>query len=151
MQPAQTYLEPTPESGRAFFSRPITGPVVMINFLKFKEVADYSSHPQLAPAGSISGRDAYQRYVDHTLPFLQASGGEIIFWGSAKEFLIGPRDERWDAVMLVRQSSSAAFLAFASNPECMAGIGHRIAALEDSRLLPVVESTPTSGRAPSTG
>jgi hypothetical protein len=55
--------------------------------------------------------------------------------------LIGPSDERWDAVMLVRQSSSAAFMAFASNPECMAGIGHRLAALEDSRLLPMVEGT----------
>ena len=41
--------------------------------------------------------------------------------------------------MLVRQSSVGAFMAFASDPKYMAGIGHRIAALEDSRLLPLVE------------
>lgn len=41
--------------------------------------------------------------------------------------------------MLVRQSSPAVFMAFASNAEYLAGIGHRTAALEDSRLLPLVE------------
>jgi hypothetical protein len=30
-------------------------------------------------------------------------------------------------------------LAFASNPDSMAGIGHRLAALEDSRLLPIIQ------------
>jgi hypothetical protein len=41
--------------------------------------------------------------------------------------------------MLVRQASAAAFMAFATNQEYMAGMGHRVAALEDSRLLPLVE------------
>ena len=79
--------------------------------------------------------------MNHTLPYLKATGGDVTFFGHAAQFLIGPSDERWDAVMLVRQSSVEAFLAFASNPEYMAGIGHRLAALEDSRLLPVAEST----------
>jgi hypothetical protein len=43
--------------------------------------------------------------------------------------------------MLVRQSSVSAFMAFASDPEYMAGMGHRLAALEDSRLLPLVEDS----------
>lgn len=136
----QPYLEVTQESGRAFFSRTISGAVVMLNLLRFKEIADYTLAPQLAPAEPITGAEAYRLYMNHTLPHLRASGGEVTFFGSAAQFLIGPSDERWDAVMLVRQSSVAAFLAFASHPECMAGIGHRIAALEDSRLLPMVES-----------
>ena len=41
--------------------------------------------------------------------------------------------------MLVRQSSVAAFLAFASNGAYLAGLGHRRAAVEDSRLLPLTE------------
>jgi hypothetical protein len=41
--------------------------------------------------------------------------------------------------MLVEQASTAAFLAFASNAEYLAGTGHRTAALEDSRLLPLQE------------
>jgi hypothetical protein len=55
--------------------------------------------------------------------------------------LIGPDSERWDAVLLVQQDSTAAFMAFASNPEYLAGIGHRTAALEDSRLLPLQEES----------
>jgi hypothetical protein len=41
--------------------------------------------------------------------------------------------------MLVRQSSVASFLAFASHDAYLAGLGHRTAALEDSRLLPLSE------------
>jgi hypothetical protein len=38
----------------------------------------------------------------------------------------------------VRQSSVQSFLAFASNQGYLSGMGHRTAALEDSRLLPLV-------------
>jgi hypothetical protein len=43
--------------------------------------------------------------------------------------------ERWDAALLVRQQSRSVFLGFASNPGYLLGMGHRIAALEGSRLL----------------
>jgi uncharacterized protein (DUF1330 family) len=132
-----TYLEPTQESGRAFFLRGITGRVVMLNLLRYRDTADYSTTPELAPSSPISGEAAYRRYMEHTLPHLEASGGRILFFGRGGPFLVGPPHERWDAVMLVEQSSTAAFLAFASNPAYLAGIGHRTAALEDSRLLPL--------------
>jgi hypothetical protein len=136
----QRYLEPSQEAGRAFFARGISGSVVMLNLLRFREVADYSATPHLAPQKPISGAAAYQLYIQHTLPYLKESGGELVFLGKGGTFLIGPADERWDAAMLVRQRSVNDFMAFASNPEYMAGIGHRTAALEDSRLLPLVES-----------
>ena len=136
----QSYLEPTHESGRQFFAQGITGPVVMLNLLRFRATADYSATPDLAPPSPITGEEAYRLYMEHTLPHLEKSGGNLLFFGRGGAFLIGPSDERWDAVMLVAQESSAAFLAFASNLEYLAGIGHRLAALEDSRLLPLVES-----------
>lgn len=37
------------ESGRAFVARAIQGEVVMLNLLRFREVADYSATPDLAP------------------------------------------------------------------------------------------------------
>ena len=137
----KVYLEPTQESGREFFMRGITGPVVMLNLLRFREVADYSAAPHLAPETPISGAEAYRRYIEHTLPHLEKSGGSLLFLGQGGNFLIGPTDERWDAAMLVRQSSVEAFMAFASNAEYLAGIGHRLAAIEDSRILPLVEGT----------
>jgi hypothetical protein len=64
----------------------------------------------------------------------------MTFLGRGGAFLIGPRDERWDVAMLIRHRSVAAFMAFASDEGYLAGIGHRTAALEDSRLLPLVEA-----------
>ena len=136
----QTYLEPTQESGRAFFTRGISGSIVMLNMLRFRAVADYAATPGIAPAEPVSGEAAYRLYMEHTKPFLAESGGEVVYFGTGGQFLIGPADERWDAVMLVRQSSLSAFLEFASNPAYLAGMGHRTAALEDSRLLPLVDA-----------
>jgi hypothetical protein len=138
-QSHKTYLEPTQEAGREFFSRNVQGPVVMLNLMRFRSVADYSRAPELAPASPITGEAAYRLYMDHTLPFLLESGGEVLFYGKGGAYLIGPSDERWDAAMLVRQSSTASFLAFATDREYLAGIAHRTAALEDSRLLPLLE------------
>lgn len=133
------HLDPSDESVRRLLQRGITGPVTMLNLLRFRDQADYSGFPALAPPEPISGREAYDRYVRHTLPFLTATGGSVSFFGVGGYDLVGPSDERWDLVMLVRQASVQDFFAFASNQEYLAGMGHRTAALEDSRLLPVVE------------
>jgi hypothetical protein len=134
------YLDPTEESVRRLFERNITGPVTMLNLLRFREWADYSAFPDLAPPAPVSGRQAYGRYIAHTMPFLTASGGAVQFIGAGGHNLVGPGDERWDLVMLIQQASVQDFLDFATNEAYLAGVGHRTAALEDSRLLPVVEA-----------
>jgi hypothetical protein len=131
------YLEPTQQSGRAFVMRNILGEVVMLNLLRFRDVADYAASPELAPEQPISGVEAYDRYMMHTMPYLAESGGELLFLGAGGPYLIGPEGERWDRAMLVKQSSVQAFMSFASNHAYLAGLGHRTAALEDSRLLPL--------------
>lgn len=133
----ESHIDPTQEAGRAFMMRGIAGPVVMLNLLRFRDIADYSASPELAPDEPISGGAAYGIYMHHTLPYLEKSGGRVLFYGRGGPFLIGPGEERWDAAMLVEQSSPDAFVAFASDPEYLAGMGHRTAALEDSRLLPL--------------
>ena len=95
------YLDPTQEQGRALFMRGIAGPVVMLNLLRFRKVADYSAFPHLAPAAPIAGAEAFRRYIAHTLPYLTESGGELVFLGEGGGFLIGPPEERWDLMMLV--------------------------------------------------
>lgn len=131
------YLEPTQKSGRDLILRGIKREVVMLNLLRFREIADYSEAPGLAPEDPISGAAAYDLYVEHTLPHLRESGGELQFMGEGGPFLIGPEDERWDAVLLVRHRSVQAFMAFAENEAYLEGMGHRLAAISDSRLLPV--------------
>jgi hypothetical protein len=137
METLTRYLEPTQEAGRAFVMRRMEGQVVMLNLLRFRETADYSQTPELAPDVPISGTAAFYRYIEHTLPYLHESGGDLMFLGAGGPFLIGPGQERWDMAMLVQQSSVESFLAFASHEAYLAGIGHRTAALEDSRLLPL--------------
>ncbi len=134
-----TYLDPTQESGRAFIQRNMQGKVVMLNLLKFRAIADYSQSPELTPADPISGEAAYEIYIEQTLRFLKKTGGDIMFLGRGGQFLIGPSGEQWDFVMLIQQNSVQDFLAFASDSAYMKVIGHRTAALEDSRLLPLTE------------
>jgi uncharacterized protein (DUF1330 family) len=135
----RSYLEVSDAQGATFFGSPGTGPVVMLNLLRFRDVADYSHAPGLAPEGATSGREAYARYMREMQPLLEASGGAVLFSGSASGFLIGPADETWDHVLLVRQASKASFLAFASDPAAQAITVHRSAAISDSRLLPLNE------------
>jgi hypothetical protein len=136
----QNYLMPTQEAGRKFYMRQIQGSVVMLNLLRFREIADYSLDPELMPTKPLSGKQAYQLYIEHTLPFLTRSGGEILFMGEGRDFLIGPTNEQWDAVLLIKQSSVDSFMAFQSDTDYLKGIGHRTAALIDSRILPLVET-----------
>ena len=137
------FIDPTTENGRFLLERNITGSVVMLNLLRFRDTADYSNYPELAPPEAISGRDAYDLYVAHTLPFLTAARGEVQFLGDGGRYFIGPLEDRWDMVMLVRYPSLQAFLGVAQDTEYLAGLGHRTAALEDSRLLPMVERART--------
>jgi hypothetical protein len=135
----ETFLDVTPEAGRDFMMRGITGPVVMLNLLRFREIADYTESPELAGPEPVTGAAAFQRYIDHTLPFLTNSGGDMTFLGEGGSWLIGPPGERWDLMMTIRQASVTAFMAWANNPEYLKGIGHRTAAIEDSRILPLIK------------
>lgn len=135
----KNYLHATQEAGKAFYLRQLPGPISMLNLLKFRDTADYSEHPELAPSSTLSGKEAYQLYMDHTLPFLKNAGSKLIFYGKGGPFLIGPEHEGWDAVLIVRHKSTAKFLEFATNQAYLEGAGHRTAALADSRLLPMEE------------
>ncbi len=111
----------------------------MLNSLCFRTVTDYFAFPDISPSTPISGAEAYDRYIEHTLPFLTGSGGELVFFGEGGPFLIGSNEESWDCAMLVRQNSIEDFAAFASHEEYLKDMGHLTAAQEDSRLLPPSE------------
>ena len=134
---SNSYLSVTPEQGASFFRNPPSGPIIMLNLLSFKEIADYSAAPELAPIKSISGKQAYDLYMKFTLPFIKEAGSELVFMGKAHSLLIGPMDEKWDLMLLVKHRSASEFLKFAQNPDYLSIAHHRTAALSDSRLLPL--------------
>lgn len=137
------YLEPTHAQLAAWIRHaPPDQPVDMLNLLRFRETADYSATPELAPPSPVTGAAAYRAYEVHTLPFLHAAGGSLVYAGTGGAPVIGPGSERWDRVLIVRHRSVAAFLAFARDDAYLAGLGHRLAALADSRLFPMRRTGP---------
>lgn len=136
----KNYLDAKPESGKRFYQDfKDKGKVVMLNLLKFKSKADYTQLPLLQPDADITGKEAYQLYMNDTLPELNKVGSKVLFYGSCNQFVIGPEYENWDAVLLVEHPSVLKFMEFSQNPDYLKTAGHRTAALEDSRLLPISE------------
>lgn len=134
----EKYLNADPETGKQFYLDFVSkGKIVMLNLLKYKEVADYSNQTHLNNSEEISGEQAYRLYMEHTLPYLEKAGSRILFFGDAGNFLIGPTNESWDAALLVEHVSVEQFVAFSQNEEYLKIAGHRSAALDDSRLLPI--------------
>ena len=72
----KTYLDVRPDAVRELFARVPRGPVVMLNLIRLREVADYAATPDLAPTELVSGAAAFDRYIAETLPVLRASGGD---------------------------------------------------------------------------
>lgn len=111
----------------------------MLNLLLSREIADYATARELAPTeGSISGQQAYQVYMSKMNDLFHKMGCTIQFSGKAEAFLIGPSSETWDAVLLVKYPNKATFLGFANHKIYLKNVGHRTAALADSRLLPIL-------------
>lgn len=143
---SEKYLSPTFEAGKHLFTKKIQGSIINLNLIRLKKEADYSAHPDLKPDEKTSGWDAYFTYIRETEPFLKERGGEILFIGKGDLFLIGPENEYWDLCLLIKQKSVNDFFSFEQNEAYMKIIGHRIAAIEDSRLLPLEEILPNGKR-----
>lgn len=98
-------------------------PVVMLNLLRF------------APGG----RDSYARYVRAlSETFLPRYGGEVIYAGDGGRPIVAEAGQAWDAVLLVRYPSRAAFSQMVADPEYQEMTSLRTAALQEAVLQPTV-------------
>jgi uncharacterized protein (DUF1330 family) len=123
-------IEPTAEQLEQLAGSDHGGPVVMINLLRFKDVAD-----GIDSQDGISGAEAYGRYADGVASHLQRVGARVLLAASAQQSVIGPEPGEWDLVLAVQYPSRAAFLQMVSDPDYLAVHAHRAAALADSRLI----------------
>src|ERR1700690_2278822 len=76
-----------------------TGPVVMLNLLKFKA---------RAKGEEGSGAEAYMRYGETAVKMGEEQGGRVLWQGPADQLLIGDPAEDWDSAVLVESPSPAA-------------------------------------------
>jgi uncharacterized protein (DUF1330 family) len=121
-------VHPTAEQIQELMSSTDDGPVLMLNLLRFKDAADGIDE-------GVSGAEAYARYSAATEPFLRAVGGSVKIAGRADQSVIGPAAGEWDLMIVVEYPSRAKFLEMAVNPEYLAVLAHREAAVSDSRLI----------------
>jgi uncharacterized protein (DUF1330 family) len=106
----------------------------MLNLVRFRDLANYPGDHELARDG-LTGAEAYANYGKETAPILERVGGDIVWRGSFECTLIGPSDERWDAMFIARYPNAKAFLAMVTDPEYQKAVVHRQAAVETSRLI----------------
>lgn len=129
-------IDPTPAQLEDLAARvaTVTGPIRMINLLRFREVADYGDAPDPAETGSSTGAEAYARYGQVAMAEVAAVGASQFEAAAAHMTVIGPEDESWDLVAIIEYPSPAAFLEMIAKPSYRAGVFHRTAGLADTRI-----------------
>jgi uncharacterized protein (DUF1330 family) len=108
-----------------------TSPIVMLNLLKFREVAEYKDGRD----EKISGREAYMRYGAAMRSIVAKGGGRMLISADLKDVVMGEVSDLWDVVALVEYPSAAGFFAIAASPEVMEIGVHREAGLAGQLLI----------------
>ena len=116
-------------------SQRLTGEVVMLNLLKFKQRADSD--------GGGSGEESYGRYAALAIHKVTERGGQVVWTGTPDQVVIGDVDANdWDVVVLVMYPNRAAFMDMVGDPEYQKGHGDREGGVERMAL---VAMTPGEG------
>ena len=110
------------------------GKIHMINLLRFRDRAAYPDGHECAGL-SISGKDAYKRYLAETAHHLGKVGGRMVWSGAPSLMLIGPSEEQWDMAFIAEYPSVAAMLQMLADKAYQDSAVHRTAGVEDSRLI----------------
>lgn len=127
------YVDPEREQFEAFKKLPRDKPVMMLNFLRFRDRAAYED------GRDVSGAEAYAAYGRESAPVFRRVGGEIVWRGIPEVMLIGPDDRHWDLIFIARYPSAGAFLEMVTDPQYRQAVKHRTAAVLDSRLIRTAE------------
>jgi uncharacterized protein (DUF1330 family) len=122
-------VDPSREGLERFQEEDAGGPVVMLNLLRFAEG---------------EGRKAYAEYSRAAAPFLAKVGGELLYAGDGATALVAEPGQAWDAVLVVRYPSRAAFLRMVADPGYQAVTRLRTRALKEA-VLQATTPWPTRG------
>ena len=133
------YIDPERDQFEAFKDLPRDQPILMLNFLRFREKAAY-------PDGrEATGAEAYAAYGRDSGPIFRRVGGEIVWRAQPELMLIGPPDKQWDLIFVARYPSAGAFLEMVTDPDYREAVKHRQAAVADSRLIRMSEAPEGEG------
>ncbi|WP_157976118.1 DUF1330 domain-containing protein [Lewinella sp. IMCC34191] len=105
-------------------------PVRMLNLLRYRAIAT---------GDTLSGEAMYAKYLKAAVPILEVFGAKVLLEGQPLLTLVGPKDEKWDRMLIVRYPSLQRFLEMARYPDFLEVSTYRQAALEDHRLIVIGE------------
>lgn len=126
---------PTQKQIQTMMTQGPTGPMVMVNLLKYRAKAAYEADRKEAKE-NLSGRDAYQRYGMVAIQHVTQRGGKVVWGGPQKFVMIGDDAANdWDEIVCVQYPSRDAFLNMTQDPDYLAAHYHREAGLERTALL----------------
>ena len=134
-------ITPKPEQMQELLRGPADSPIVMLNLLRFKPQAD-------PPDDGSTGAEAYARYGEQMIAWVESQGGRFVWSGRVDSFVIGDTEERFDMVALVEYPSRQAFVRIASDPRVAAFSVHRTAGLEMQWLIAMTETGRPANRSP---
>ena len=123
------HSDPSREQFAAFQAVPRRGPIQMLNLVRFRAQAAY------ADGRVCTGAAAYRAYATASAAVFARVGGTQVWLGRFEHMLIGPPDERWDAVFIAQYPDPDAFVAMLRDPAYREAVKHRQAAVADSRLI----------------
>ena len=124
-------VNPTQEQMQKFLLSDFTGPVCMLNLIKYKAKASYADGRET----DLTGEQAYGLYGAKMKPFVESCGGKLLFSGSADFLMLGEIDQLWDSVAIMQYPSKEQFVEIVSNPEVAGFSVHRTAGLEGQMLI----------------
>ena len=115
---------PTREQWARILKRDPRQPLILINFFKFRDMAEYGEADQ----GDVSGEEAFQRYAEVSMPCMQSAGGEFLAVAPFAGSMLGPNRD-WDLVAIGKYPNLSAFLALYENADYITAFAHRSAAV----------------------
>ncbi len=119
-------VDPTGADLKRFLAEDDGGEVVMLNLLRFAD----------------GGTASYQQYAAAIQPFLEAVGGTVVYAGTLGTAMVAPDSHDWDAVLLVRYPSRAAFSRMVADPDYQRITHLRTQALSAAVLQPSAPGLP---------
>lgn len=120
---------PLPAQWAQMLARDAAAPVTLINFFKFRDVADYGT------AGStMSGEEAFGQYAAVSIPTMERVGGTFLMVAPFEATLIG-EDEDWDLVAIGAYPNLQAFLDLYQDAAYREAFRHRTAACARQKVL----------------
>jgi uncharacterized protein (DUF1330 family) len=129
-------IDPTRDQVRTLRDTGRDGPVVMLNLLKFRDMADYPADTGMK---ACTGAEAYARYQHaFTVTVGDISQATILYEGPVEQVFIGmagTAETDWDAALIVRYPTRQHFLAMMADATYKAALVHRYAGLARTVLL----------------